>query len=217
MPRWLTQRCSVATNVCPDLTWSNFWTTPEGQRIMREHMKVGMTAKQALAAMIAAMEKAGYVHTPFENADIQGTGLTPDGKSNRDYVIIQKALANTDKPGFEIDNHAFGSYDTVGPSMTTFRADRHGLTIQENHMFAFEYMMRHPRKLLTRSMISESVWDMNYEPGSNVIDVYVSSLRRKIDRGSRRHIETVIGSGYRFVEPAPTEPDDVAAPKAPVT
>ncbi len=80
-----------------------------------------------------------------------------------------------------------------------------------------EYLMRNSRKLLTRSMISESVWDMNYEPGSNVIDVYVSSLRRKIDRGSRRHIETVIGSGYRFAEPAPAQPDDVAAPKAPVS
>jgi DNA-binding response OmpR family regulator len=65
-----------------------------------------------------------------------------------------------------------------------------------------EYMMRTPGKLLTRTMISESVWDMNYEASSNVIDVYVSSLRRKIDSGSAtRHIETVIGSGYRFVEP----------------
>ena len=64
-----------------------------------------------------------------------------------------------------------------------------------------EYMMRNPRKLLTRSMISESVWDMNHESSSNVIDVYVSSLRRKVDRGSReRRIETVIGSGYRFVD-----------------
>jgi len=63
-----------------------------------------------------------------------------------------------------------------------------------------EYLMRNPRKLLSRSMISESVWDMNYEPASNVIDVYVSSLRRKIDRGSVRRIETVIGSGYRFLD-----------------
>lgn len=68
-----------------------------------------------------------------------------------------------------------------------------------------EYMMRNPKRLLTRTMISESVWDMNYESGSNVIDVYVSSLRRKIDRGTPKpRIETVIGSGYRFVEqPAP--------------
>lgn len=71
-----------------------------------------------------------------------------------------------------------------------------------------EYMMRNPRRLLTRSMISESVWDMNYEPSSNVIDVYVSSLRRKIDcSSSKPRIETVIGSGYRFLDQ-----DDGAAP-----
>lgn len=64
-----------------------------------------------------------------------------------------------------------------------------------------EYFMRNPRKLLTRSMISESVWDMNYESSSNVIDVYVSTLRRKVDRGAKKpRIETVIGSGYRFVD-----------------
>jgi DNA-binding response OmpR family regulator len=66
-----------------------------------------------------------------------------------------------------------------------------------------EYMMRNPNKLLTRAMISEKVWDMNYEPSSNVIDVYVSSLRRKIDRGATKPwIETVIGSGYRFIDDA---------------
>ena len=64
-----------------------------------------------------------------------------------------------------------------------------------------EFMMRHPRRLLTRTMISESVWDMNRVPGSNVIDVYVSALRRKIDRGTfAPYIETVIGSGYRFAD-----------------
>jgi Xaa-Pro dipeptidase len=125
----------------PESIQRTFDLAVAGQRIMRDHMKVGMTAKQSLDAMIAAMKEAGYIHTPFENSGIQGTGLTPDGKGMKDYVIIQKALANTDKPGFEIDNHAFGSYNTVGPSMTTFRADRHGLTIQENHIFAFEYMV----------------------------------------------------------------------------
>jgi DNA-binding response OmpR family regulator len=66
-----------------------------------------------------------------------------------------------------------------------------------------EYMMRNPRRLLTRTMISESVWDMNYDANSNVIDVYVSSLRRKVDNALPRvHIETVIGCGYRFLDPA---------------
>ena len=112
-----------------------------GQWIMRDHMKVGMTAKECLDAMVSAMEEAGYMYTPFVNSGIQGTGRTADGKGNIDYVMIQGALANTDRPGFSIDNHAFGSVGTgtIGPSMTNFRADRHHLVIQKNHIFAFEY------------------------------------------------------------------------------
>lgn len=76
------------------------------------------------------------------------------------------------------------------------------LKLSAKEFALLEFLMRNPRRLLTRTMISESVWDMNYEASSNVIDVYVSSLRRKIDvDGSHRHIETVIGCGYRFVDP----------------
>jgi DNA-binding response OmpR family regulator len=77
--------------------------------------------------------------------------------------------------------------------------------LSQKQFALLEYMLRNPRRLLTRAMISESVWDMNHESSSNVIDVYVSSLRRKIDVDpKRRRIETVIGSGYRFLE----QPED---------
>jgi DNA-binding response OmpR family regulator len=62
-----------------------------------------------------------------------------------------------------------------------------------------EYLLRNSDRVVPRSSIAEKVWDLNYEPASNVIDVYISSLRRKIDRGfGPRLIHTVIGTGYRF-------------------
>jgi len=62
-----------------------------------------------------------------------------------------------------------------------------------------EYLMRNPNRVLSRAQITEKVWDMNYEPGSNVIDVYISSLRKKVDRGfDRELIHTIKGAGYRF-------------------
>ncbi len=69
-----------------------------------------------------------------------------------------------------------------------------------NKEFALlEYLMRNPNRTLSRAQIAEGVWDMNFEPGSNVIDVYVSSLRKKIDRGYEKElIHTVKGAGYRF-------------------
>ncbi|MGH7243844.1 MAG: response regulator transcription factor [Phycisphaerales bacterium] len=62
-----------------------------------------------------------------------------------------------------------------------------------------EYLMRNQNRVLTRAQIGENVWDINFEPSSNVIDVYISSLRRKIDReGQRALIHTVKNAGYRF-------------------
>ncbi|MBK7406122.1 MAG: response regulator transcription factor [Phycisphaerales bacterium] len=62
-----------------------------------------------------------------------------------------------------------------------------------------EYIMRNPDRVLTRQVIAEKVWAIRYEPSSNVIDVAISGLRRKIDKGFETPlIHTVIGAGYRF-------------------
>lgn len=60
-----------------------------------------------------------------------------------------------------------------------------------------EYMMRNAGRVLTRPMISEHVWDLDFDTFTNVIDVYISYLRNKIDKGHARNlIHTVRGSGY---------------------
>lgn len=69
-----------------------------------------------------------------------------------------------------------------------------------NKEFALlEYLMRNPNRVLSRTQISERVWDLNHDPSSNVIDVYVSALRKKLDRGYERELfHTIKGAGYRF-------------------
>jgi DNA-binding response OmpR family regulator len=69
------------------------------------------------------------------------------------------------------------------------------LTVKEYALL--EYFMRHTGRVLTRPMISEHVWDQDFDTFTNVIDVYVNYLRNKIDRGrSRKLIHTIRGSGY---------------------
>jgi len=64
-----------------------------------------------------------------------------------------------------------------------------------------EYFILNKNKVLTREMISEHVWDMHFDPQSNVIDSFVRFLRQKIDRGyERQFIHTVRGVGYKFSE-----------------
>jgi DNA-binding response OmpR family regulator len=62
-----------------------------------------------------------------------------------------------------------------------------------------EYLMRHPDQVLTRSQILSAVWEYDFDPQSNIVDVYVRYLRNKIDSlGGPSHIETIRGTGYRF-------------------
>lgn len=58
-----------------------------------------------------------------------------------------------------------------------------------------EAFLRHPDEVLSRAQLLEMVWEIGFDPGSNVVDVYVRTLRKKV--GSQR-IETVRGSGYRL-------------------
>ena len=69
------------------------------------------------------------------------------------------------------------------------------LTSKEYAML--EYFMRHPDQVLTRTMISEHVWDDEFDSFSNIIDVYIRRLRRKIDETApMKLLHTIRGSGY---------------------
>jgi two-component system, OmpR family, response regulator len=60
-----------------------------------------------------------------------------------------------------------------------------------------EFMLRNSGQVLTRTMIFEAIWGYHFDPGTNLIDVHLGRLRRKIDKpGQRQLIQTVRGSGY---------------------
>ena len=71
------------------------------------------------------------------------------------------------------------------------------LTTKEYSML--EYFMRHPNMVLTRTMLEENVWDYAFDGVSNIVDVYVRRLRRKLEQeGETSLIDTVRGAGYRL-------------------
>jgi DNA-binding response OmpR family regulator len=62
-----------------------------------------------------------------------------------------------------------------------------------------EHLMRSPGRVLTRVQICEQVWAYDFDPGTNLVDVYIQRLRRKVDDDSAvRLIETIRGVGYRI-------------------
>ena len=62
-----------------------------------------------------------------------------------------------------------------------------------------EYLMRHAGQVVTRTMLLENVWEYHFDPQTNVIDVHISRLRSKIDKGfAHPMLETIRGAGYRL-------------------
>ncbi|MCU0892681.1 MAG: response regulator transcription factor [Sandarakinorhabdus sp.] len=75
------------------------------------------------------------------------------------------------------------------------------IELQPREFRLLEYLVRHKGQVVTRSMLLEGVWDYHFDPGTNVIDVHVSRLRKKLDEGGAGNIvQTVRGAGYRVGE-----------------
>ena len=83
----------------------------------------------------------------------------------------------------------------------THKVTRGGETIllQPREFRLLEYLMRNAGQVVTRTMLLENVWDYHFDPQTNVIDVHISRLRSKIDKGfDRPMLQTVRGAGYRL-------------------
>lgn len=98
----------------------------------------------------------------------------------------------------ETENHILSFH---GLKLNTWdkTAEREGkqiaLTAKEYNLL--ELFLRHPNKLLSRDYIMEVVWGINFDTGTNMVDVYVNYLRNKIQKGfDKKLIHTVIGMGY---------------------
>ena len=91
---------------------------------------------------------------------------------------------------------------TLDPGTHEVRRGERVLTLCNKEYALLEFFMRHPHQVLSRSMIAEHVWDGDAEHLSNVIDVYIRYLRRKLCSQSEPDvIYTVRGSGYQLKEP----------------
>lgn len=100
--------------------------------------------------------------------------------------------------GKDKDDHLL-SFDDISLNTYSKEVKRAGtlieLTAKEHTLL--ELFLRNPNRLLSRQYIAENAWDISFDTGTNVIDVYVNFLRNKIEKGfSRKLIHTKIGMGY---------------------
>ena len=81
----------------------------------------------------------------------------------------------------------------------TVRRQGQDIDLQPREFQLLEFLMRHAGQSVTRTMLLEKVWEYHFDPQTNVIDVHVSRLRSKIDKGfDKAMLQTVRGAGYRL-------------------
>jgi two-component system OmpR family response regulator len=148
-------------------------------------------------------------HTPvlilsaLGQVDDRVTGLRAGGDDYlpKPYAFSEllarvEVLARRRKPGeaetlYRVDGLEL---DRLGHTVTR---DGKPIPLQPREFRLLEYLMKHAGQVVTRTMLLENVWDYHFDPQTNVIDVHVSRLRSKIDKGfAEPLLQTVRGAGY---------------------
>ena len=96
----------------------------------------------------------------------------------------------------------YGAFECHVKARTAFRQDRH-LSLSPREFELFRYFMENAGEVVTREMLLKDVWNMSFDPQTNVVDVNIGRLRRKLEDGFLTPaLETIWGSGYRLLEGA---------------
>ena len=147
-----------------------------------------LTARTTIEARVKALEGGAddYVPKPFQFAELLARvrlRLAPRTLA---------AEASSTPETFTI------THEDVSLDLRTQRVEVAGTStdLSRREFGLLETFLRHPGQILSRAQLLSMVWEMDFDPGSNVVDVYIRTLRKKI--GPER-IETVRGSGYRLV------------------
>lgn len=94
----------------------------------------------------------------------------------------------------------YGAFECHVKARTAFRNNRH-LALSPKEFELFRYFMENAGEVLTREMLLRDVWKMNFDPQTNVVDVNIGRLRRKLEDGFHTPaLETIWGAGYRLLD-----------------
>jgi two-component system OmpR family response regulator len=142
-----------------------------------------LSARSSVEDRVRGLRAGGddYLTKPFAYAEF----------SARIQALIRRASRAPEPTRLSVGDVAI---DLVAREVTVAGAI---VELQPREFALLEYLLRHPRRPVTKTMILEHVWDYNFDPNTNVVDVLISRLRSKVDREKTR-IETLRGVGYVF-------------------
>ncbi len=147
-----------------------------------------LTAKTTVEDRVAGLDSGAddYLAKPFAYIELHSRVHALIRRSKSDTSIVLKVA------DLEVD-----------PLKHKVSKGGKPINLTQKEFSVLELLLRHKDEVITRTMITEQVWDYNFDSMSNVVDVFVSALRRKIDKKkSSSLIHTVHGVGYKISESA---------------
>jgi two-component system OmpR family response regulator len=175
--------------------------------IVLDRMLPGMDGMAVLAALRAAgIETPVIILSALGTPDDRVAGLTA---GSDDYLTKPFAFAELlARVRLLLRKRGLGpavvtalACEDLEMDLLTRKVRRAGkpVELQPREFRLLEYLLRHVDQVVTRTMLLEGVWDYHFDPGTNVIDVHISRLRRKIDDAAETTLlHTVRGAGYRL-------------------
>jgi two-component system OmpR family response regulator len=157
---------------------------------------IGRLKAEGLKAPVLILSALGQV-----DDRVQGLRAGGDDYLTKPYAFAEllarvEALARRGKAGSADTVYRIADLELDRLSHTVTRGGQ-DVPLQPREFRLLEYLMRNAGQVVTRTMLLENVWDYHFDPQTNVIDVHVSRLRSKIDKGfDRQLLHTVRGAGY---------------------
>jgi len=144
---------------------------------------VFLSARSSVEDRVKGLQAGGddYMTKPFAFAEL----------SARLQALIRRATRTPEATKLSVGDVEL---DLIARSATVAGQS---MELQPREFALLEYLLRHPKRPVTKTMILEHVWDYSFDPQTNVVDVLMHRLRAKIDP-DRRRIETIRGVGYVF-------------------
>ena len=173
--------------------------------IILDRMLPGMDGMAVLAALRAAKVATPIIILSNLGAvDARVEGLTSGAN---DYLVKPFAFSEllarlkllVAKPAGGAQVETILACEDLEMNLLNRRVTRAGkrIELQPREFRLLEYLLRHKDQVVTRTMMLEGVWEYHFDPGTNVVDVHVSRLRRKIDDGfATPLVHTIRGAGY---------------------
>ncbi len=164
---------------------------------------IGGLRAQNIKTPVIILSALGQVDDRVKGLRAGGDDYLPKPYAFSELLARVEVLARRKQPGSSEDTvYRVGGLEL---DRLAHKLTRNGkeIVLQPREFRLLEYLMKHHGQVVTRTMLLENVWDYHFDPQTNVIDVHISRLRAKIDKGfDPPLLQTVRGTGYTIRDSA---------------